>query len=322
MKAPTRRAITVDKARFAGDIVAAVVASDLAAAEDAVDLVQVDYEVLPAVVDQEAAMRTGAPLLHDDVPGNTAFTWKLEGGDQSVFDTAPVKAQVRLVNQRLIPNPMEGRAVLAQWSAPTVKLTMWTSTQIPHLVRLQLSRVLDLPEHKTRVIAPDVGGGFGAKQNFYPEEMLIAALAIRLRRPVKWVEQRRENFVAMTHGRDHIQDAEIVGQRDGTISGPARHVSGQRGRLLLDVRAGRAHGPVRAHALGLLPAPHRVVPGVRRPHQHHHRRRLPRRGPARGGPPGRAAREHVRGGAGMDPVEVRRKNFIPRTVSRTRRSPG
>jgi carbon-monoxide dehydrogenase large subunit len=136
-----------------------------------------------------------------------------------VFDTAPVKARVRLVNQRLIPNPMEGRAVLAQWSPPTGELTVWTSTQIPHLVRLQLSRVLDVPEHKIRVIAPDVGGGFGAKQNFYPEEMLIAALAMRLRRPVKWVEQRRENFLAMTHGRDHIQEAEIVGQRDGTISG-------------------------------------------------------------------------------------------------------
>ncbi len=219
MKAPTRKAITSDKARFAGDIVAAVVATDLAVAEDAADLVQVDYEVLPAVVDQEAAMLPGAPLLHDDVPGNTAFSWKLEAGDQSVFDTAPVKARVRLVNQRLIPNSMEGRGVLAQWSPVGRDLTVWTSTQIPHLVRLQLCRVLDLPEQKVRVIAPDVGGGFGAKQNFYPEEMLTASLAIRLRRPVKWVEQRRENFVATTHGRDHIQDAEIVGQRDGTITG-------------------------------------------------------------------------------------------------------
>ena len=219
MKAPTRRAITSDKARFVGDIVAAVVAHDLAMAEDAAQLVDVDYEVLPAVVDQEAAMRPGAPLLHDDVPGNTAFTWKLEAGDQSVFDTAPVKVRVHLVNQRLIPNPMEGRAVLAQWNPATSELTVWTSTQIPHLVRLQLCRVLDLPEHRVRVIAPDVGGGFGAKQNFYPEEMLVAALAIRLRRPVKWIEQRRENFVAMTHGRDHVQDALIVGQRDGTISG-------------------------------------------------------------------------------------------------------
>ena len=218
MKAPTRRAITRDKARFAGDIVAAVVATDRYAATDAAALVAVDYDVLPAVVDPEAAMKPGAPLLHDDVPQNTAFSWKLEAGDQSVFDSAPVKVPVRLVNQRLIPSSLEGRAVLAQ-PAPTGEVTVWTSTQIPHLVRLQLSRVLGLPEHKLRVIAPEVGGGFGAKQNFYPEEMLATSLALRLRRPVKWIEQRRENFVATTHGRDHVQDAEVVGSREGVITG-------------------------------------------------------------------------------------------------------
>jgi aerobic carbon-monoxide dehydrogenase large subunit len=219
MKAPTRWAITKDKARFAGDIVAAVIATDQAAAEDAAELIEVDYETLPAVVDQEAAMQPGAPLVHDDVPGNTAFSWKLEGGDQSDFETAEVRARVRLRNQRLIPSSLEGRAVLAQWNASTGELTVWTSTQIPHLVRLQLSRVLGVPEHKLRVIAPEVGGGFGAKQNFYPEEMIVASLAMRLKRPVKWIEQRRENFVATTHGRDHIQDAEIVGTRDGRITG-------------------------------------------------------------------------------------------------------
>jgi aerobic carbon-monoxide dehydrogenase large subunit len=219
MKAPSRRAITADKARFAGDIVAAVVATDEFAAEDAAEMVVVDYEVLPAVVDQEAAMQPGAPLLHDDVPANTAFSWKLEGGDQSVFQTAEARAGVRLRNQRLIPSSLEGRGVLAQWNAASGELTVWTSTQIPHLVRLQLSRVLNLPEQKLRVIAPEVGGGFGAKQNFYPEEMIVASLAMRLRRPVKWIEQRRENFVATTHGRDHVQDAEIVGTRDGRITG-------------------------------------------------------------------------------------------------------
>jgi carbon-monoxide dehydrogenase large subunit len=219
MKAPTRRAITKDKARFAGDIVAAVIATDRYAASDAADLVAVDYEVLPAVVDPEVAMRPAAPLLHDDVPRNTAFSWKLEGGNQSVFDMAPVKVRVRLVNQRLIPNSLEGRGVLAQWNGLTGELVVWTSTQIPHLVRLQLARVLGLPEQKLRVIAPEVGGGFGAKQNFYPEEMITASLAMRLTRPVKWIEQRRENFVATTHGRDHVQEAEIVGTRDGMIGG-------------------------------------------------------------------------------------------------------
>ena len=219
MKAPTRRAITIDKARFVGDIVAAVVAESRAMAEDAAELVEVDYEVLPAVTNQEAAMQPGAPLLHDDVPQNTAFTWMLTGGDQSVFDAAEVKVQVRLVNQRLVANFMETRGVLAQWQPMTGELTLWSSTQIPHLVRLQLTRSLDVPEHKIRVIAPEVGGGFGSKQNFYPEEMIIPILAMRLNRPVKWTEERREHHLATTQGRDHIQNAELVGSRDGRITG-------------------------------------------------------------------------------------------------------
>ncbi len=219
MKAPTRQAITIEKARFIGDIVAAVVAESHAIGEDAAELVAVDYEVLPAVTDQEAAIQPGAPLLHDDVPGNTAFTWTLANGDQTVFDSAEVKVTVRLVNQRLISNFMETRGVLAQWSAMTGDLTVWTSTQIPHLVRLQLARVLDVPENKLRVIAPEVGGGFGSKQNFYPEEMIVASLAKRFNRPVKWIEERREHYVATTHGRDHVQNAEMVGTRDGRIQG-------------------------------------------------------------------------------------------------------
>jgi len=219
MKAPTRRAITLDKARFVGDIVAAVVGTTEATARDAAELVDVDYEVLPAVTDQDAAMRADAPLLHDDVPGNVAFTWELSGGDQSVFDTAEVRVPLRLVNQRLVSNFMETRGVLAQWNAATRELMVWTSTQIPHLVRLELARVLGVSENMLRVIAPEVGGGFGAKQNFYPEEMILSVLSMRLNRPVKWIEARSEHYVATTHGRAHIQDAELVGNRDGTILG-------------------------------------------------------------------------------------------------------
>ena len=131
MKAPTRRAIAIDKVRFVGDIVAAVVGTTEAAARDAAELVEVGYEVLPAVTDQDAAMRAEAPLLHDDVPGNVAFTWELSGGDQSVFDTAEVRIPLRLINQRLISNFMETRGVLAQWNAATRELTVWSSTQIP-----------------------------------------------------------------------------------------------------------------------------------------------------------------------------------------------
>lgn len=219
MKAPTRRAIAIDKVRFVGDIVAAVVGTTEAAVRDAAELVEVDYEVLPAVTDQDAAMQADAPLLHDDVPGNVAFTWELSGGDQSVFETPEVRIPLRLVNQRLISNFMETRGVLAQWNAATRELTVWSSTQIPHLVRLELARVLGVAENTLRVIAPEVGGGFGSKQNFYPEEMLVSALSMRLNRPVKWIEGRSEHYVATTHGRAHIQDAELVGRRDGTILG-------------------------------------------------------------------------------------------------------
>ncbi len=165
MKAPTRRAIAIDKVRFVGDIVAAVVGTTEAAVRDAAELLEVDYEVLPAVTDQDTAMRAEAPLLHDDVPGNVAFTWELSGGDQSVFDTAEVRIPLRLVNQRLISNFMETRGVLAQWNEATRELTVWSSTQIPHLVRLELARVLGVAENTLRVIAPEVGGGFGSKQN-------------------------------------------------------------------------------------------------------------------------------------------------------------
>jgi aerobic carbon-monoxide dehydrogenase large subunit len=223
MKAPTRHAITADKARFVGDIVAAVVGATDAAARDAAELVEVEYDILPSVTDQDAALEPGAPQLHDDVPGNAAFTWELAGGDQSVFDTAEVKVPLRLTNQRLVSNFMETRGVLAQWSASTGELTVWSSTQIPHLVRLELARVLGVPENTLRVIAPEVGGGFGAKQNFYPEEMIVAALSMRLNQPVKWIEERSEHYVATTHGRDHVQDAEIVGNRDGTILGVRVH---------------------------------------------------------------------------------------------------
>jgi carbon-monoxide dehydrogenase large subunit len=223
MKAPTRRAITSDKARFVGDIVAAVVGSTENAARDAAELVEVDYDVLPAVTDQDAALESGAPLLHDDVPGNIAFTWEIAGGDQSVFETAEVRVPLRMVNQRLVSNFMETRGVLAQWNAPTGELTVWTSTQVPHLVRTELAQVLGVPENTLRVIAPEVGGGFGAKQNFYPEEMIISALAMRLNRPVKLIEERSEHYVATTHGRDHVQDAQVVGKRDGTILGIRVH---------------------------------------------------------------------------------------------------
>ena len=135
-------------------------------------------------------------------------------------------------NQRLIPNSMEPRGIVADFNAGTEQITIWTSTQIPHLVRLLFSAVTGHPEHKVRVIAPDVGGAFGSKLYLYAEEVILGMIAKNLKRPVKWIESRQENFIATTHGRDHIADAEICGNRDGTISGFKVHVYANLGAYL------------------------------------------------------------------------------------------
>ncbi|MCH7802023.1 MAG: molybdopterin-dependent oxidoreductase, partial [Chloroflexi bacterium] len=203
-----------------GDAVVAVVATDATIAVDAAELVEVDYTVLPVVVDSIEAIKDGAPQLHETAPNNIAFEWEVGGGDvdQAVKDSEVVVSQ-RILNQRLVPNAMEGRGVVADYNSGTNQLTMWTSTQIPHLVRLLLSLVTGHPEHQLRVIAPDVGGGFGSKISLYIEEVITPIIARHLGRPVKWIETRTEGYVSTTHGRDHISDAEIIGNRDGTITG-------------------------------------------------------------------------------------------------------
>ena len=212
--------MAVDRVRYVGDIVAAVVASGPPLAADAALLVEVDYEPLPAVVNSEDALKDDAPLLHDDAPNNIAFEWEVGGGD---VDEAAAQADVivkqRLVNQRLIPNAMEGRGVVANFNPGTNQVTLWTSTQIPHLVRLLIALVTGHPEHQIRVIAPDVGGAFGSKLYLYAEELVTVIIAKQLGRPVKWIEQRTENYLATSHGRDHVSYVEIMGNRDGTITG-------------------------------------------------------------------------------------------------------
>ena len=206
--------------RYVGDAVAAVVATDPAIAEDAAALIDVEYDVLPAVVNSEDAMKSGAPQLHDDAPSNIAFEWEISGGDiEQARSSSEVVITQRLQNQRLIPNSMEARGVIADYNKGTNQLTVWTSTQIPHLVRLLMSLVTGHPEHLIRVIAPDVGGAFGAKLYLYAEEIITAMIAKQLGQPVKWIEQRTEAYLATTHGRDHIADVEIMGNRDGTLTG-------------------------------------------------------------------------------------------------------
>ncbi len=209
-----------DRVRYVGEPVAAVVATDAARAADAVELIEVDYAPLPAVVSSLDALKSDAPQLHEDAPGNVAFEWEVGGGDvEKAAADAEVVVKQRLVNQRLIPNPMENRGVVADYNAGTNQLTVWTSTQIPHLVRLLMALMTGHPEHLIRVIAPDVGGGFGAKLSMYAEEVITAIVAKRLSRPVKWIEGRTEAYLATTHGRDHVSDVEIMGNRDGTITG-------------------------------------------------------------------------------------------------------
>ncbi len=225
--------IAIDKVNTVGDVVAAVVADDPRTAADAAELVVVDYEVLDAVVDMEAGVQDGAAQIHDDAPNNIAFEWEVGGGDyDAAAASAGVRVSERIVNQRLIPNPMEPRGVVADFNAGTNQLTVYTSTQIPHLVRLLLALVTGHPEHQIRVIAPDVGGGFGCKLYLYAEEVIAGMIAKNLGQPVKWIEGRQENFLATTHGRDHVGQMEIVGDSEGNVTGLSTDIYANMGAYL------------------------------------------------------------------------------------------
>jgi aerobic carbon-monoxide dehydrogenase large subunit len=239
MKAPARPVLVSDKARFVGDAVAVVVAESRQAAGDAVRAVRVSYDELPAVTNQERALEPGAPTVHDDAPGNLAAVWKQTQGDfEAAAGAAAVVVRQRLVNQRLVPSAMETRGVVADYHRGTGELTVWTATQAPHLIKRFLAETLGLPEHRIRVVAPDVGGGFGSKLHFYPEEALVAHLSIRLGRPVKWIETRSEAFVATTHGRDHIEDLEVAAEADGRITGLRYRVCANLGAYLSSMGPG------------------------------------------------------------------------------------
>jgi carbon-monoxide dehydrogenase large subunit len=201
-----------------GEPVAIVVAASQAAARDAADLVLVDYDPLPVVIDAENAGKPGAPQIHDEAPGNHCCTieHKTEGFD-AVFDAAPVKVSLTVDNQRLTPVSIEPRAVLADWITSSDELTLYTSTQVPHFVRTFVAAICGVPEAKVRVIAPDVGGGFGSKLNVYAEEFAIAQASRLSGRPVKWIETRSESMVSTIHGRDQLQNATLAADADGRI---------------------------------------------------------------------------------------------------------
>ncbi|MFQ5767768.1 MAG: xanthine dehydrogenase family protein molybdopterin-binding subunit, partial [Acidobacteriota bacterium] len=220
LKVPKRWPLAVEKVRYVGEGVVAVVADDLYSARDAADLIEIEYEPLDAVVDPEMAMRRESPVIHTEWDNNIAFTWSIEGGDvDQAFQTADRIVTRRFINQRVVPVPMEGRGAVARYDSGSEELTLWSSTQIPHLLRTQLAHMLGMPENRLRVIAPEVGGAFGCKLNVYAEEALCGYVSKSVGRPVKWTEHRRENMVNTIHGRDQINDVELAVKSDGTLLG-------------------------------------------------------------------------------------------------------
>src|SRR2546426_7656385 len=226
MKLPVNHALAVDKVGFVGQPVAVVVASDPYVAEDAVNRIEMDVEILPAVVDPEQAAQPGAPKVHDEFDDNIMFRVfgpapepadKPIGVTDEWFRQADKVVSLKITQQRLVPMSMEPRGVLATYDRGRGKLTMWISTQIPHLVRTLLAGTLNMPEPKIQVIAPDVGGGFGAKIQLYPEELVVPYLARQLGKPVKWIEKRREHFTSSIHGRGLVEYFDAAVKNDGTL---------------------------------------------------------------------------------------------------------
>ena len=211
-------ALAVDKVRHVGDCVAVVLATDATHAVDALEAIDVEYDTLPAVVDMEAAIAPGSALVHDD-GSNTCYVYNLGGGYEEAAAKADVVVKRRFINQRLIPAFMEPRSVVAAPMGMSDEMTLWSATQIPHVLRVLLTLVTGIPENNLRVVAPDVGGGFGGKLQCYREEVLVTQLARKHGRPVKWTETRSEDMLATHHGRDQIQDVEIAATSDGTFLG-------------------------------------------------------------------------------------------------------
>ena len=221
MKAGPHPALAQGKVRYVGDHVAVVIAETLGEAKDAAEAIRVDYEVLPAEVDTSTAQRQGASVIHDVAPDNTVYRWHL--GDKAKTDAAFAAAKhvtkIDLTNNRLVPNPMEPRAAIGEYDTGDGVFTLYTTSQNPHVARLVLSAFIGIaPEHKLRVIAPDVGGGFGSKIFIYAEETVCVWAAKKVGRPVKWTSDRTEAFLSDAHGRDHVTHAELATDENGKIT--------------------------------------------------------------------------------------------------------
>lgn len=216
---PAYYPIATDRVRFVGNIVAAVVAETRGAARDAAEAIDVQYEVLPVALDMEKAVKEGAPQLHDDVPNNLCTDFELGNDVAEAFKTADVVVEHRFVNQRLVPNALENRVALAEFHAGDESITLTITSQNPHILRTLLSGEIGIAEHKIRVVAPDVGGGFGSKIATYAEEVIACVASRKTKKPVKWTETRSESFVGTIHGRDNIDYIRMAATKDGKITG-------------------------------------------------------------------------------------------------------
>jgi aerobic carbon-monoxide dehydrogenase large subunit len=232
---PAHPPMATDEVRYVGEIVACVVARDRYAAADALELIDVEYEALPAVLDMEAALAEGSPKVHE--AGNKCYEWPFAQGDlEAAFRDAPVVIERTYRQQRLIPEAMEPRATVAAMVGD--EFTLWTSTQVPHVLRFLLAAVLGIPEQNLRVVAPDVGGGFGSKLQVTAEEFLAVLITRKIGRPVKWTESRSEGNLAVHHGRDQLQRIKIAADRDGRLRGLSVDLLADMGAYLMLVTPG------------------------------------------------------------------------------------
>jgi carbon-monoxide dehydrogenase large subunit len=305
---PDRFPMARDEAVYEGEPVAVVVAETRDQAADAAQLVIVDYEPLPAVMDLEAALGDQSPKAHVKLPDNVAWDVTYNADADAAFSEAEVVVRQRIVQQRLAPTPMEPRGVLAEYQAQDETMAVWMSSQNPHFIRLFVSGAMGIPESKFRVVSPDVGGGFGCKISPYSEDFLVPAAAKLLGRPVKWIETRTESLLTTNHGRGQYYDLELAGKRDGTMLGlkvtqvlDAGAYVGTFGgfQAVACLVSGGAYNfeQIAARTIGVLT--NRVVTdpyrGAGRPEATHNIERMV---------------DIFAAEIGMDPVEVRRKNFI------------
>jgi aerobic carbon-monoxide dehydrogenase large subunit len=303
-----RYPITPDKARFAGDAVALVIADDPYTARDAAELVEVDYAPLDAVVDPRKALEDDAPKLYDDWDSNLGFLWEVEHGDlETAFANAPHEVSVELVNQRVHAAFIEPRCILANWEPNREEMTVWASTQVPHTLRGGIASSLGLSEFQVRVIAPDVGGAFGAKGGIYPEYILFPAIAKHLGRPVHWAETRSECFQATNHGRDQLQLLRAAVNDDGKVEALEVNIYGNVGAYNaapVPTRSGvMSTGPYHIRNLhtrvyGIMTNTTQIgaYRGAGRPEAAYMLERL---------------MNAIADQLDLDPVEVRRRNFVP-----------